>query len=504
MPQLGETVTEGTVAQWLKKPGDSVEKYEAFVEVSTDKVNAEVPSPVTGVIRELIVKEGETVPTGAPIAIIDDVAAGAATPEPAGSGSPSEQVAAAASGDRTAEANHQASDEPVPGGNVGLGGPSYNAPVPSSYGAPGASSNGASGNGTSSGAAPGGVRVSPAVRRLAREHQIDLARVRGTGTNGRITANDILEAAKAGPSAAVAAMITAKDEPVPHPVPGPDPGPPPTPHPHPTTPPSEPPSPTTTPTPTTPPSPTSPPSPSDRAKPSYTGARPGDLIPLTQARKIIAQRMVDSKRTAPHAWTMTEVDVTNVWKWRAREKDAFEKAYGVKLTLLPFFIRAAVESLAAFPLMNASFTDEGIRVHRDVNVGLAIAAGGNLIVPVIKHADQLTIKGLALAAGELIDKARRGKLGADDLAGGTFTVNNTGANGSILSAPILVPGQTGIVTTEAVVKRPVVRDDDSIAIRSIMNVCLSLDHRVVDGAVASGFLSDLKKRLEAMGPTGSL
>ncbi|MBV8299343.1 MAG: 2-oxo acid dehydrogenase subunit E2 [Candidatus Eremiobacteraeota bacterium] len=458
MPQLGETVTEGTVAQWLKKPGDSVEKYEAFVEVSTDKVNAEVPSPVTGVIRELIVKEGETVPTGAPIAIIDDVAAGAATPEPTGSASPSEQVAAAA-GERNAEANHQASDEPVPGGNVGLSGPTYSAPAPS---------NAASGNGASSGVAPGGVRVSPAVRRLAREHRIDLARVRGTGTNGRITANDVLEAAKAGPSAAVAAMITtAKEEP--HPIPAP-------------------------PTPT----------PQERAKPSYTGARPGELIPLTQARKIIAQRMVDSKHTAPHAWTMTEVDVTNVWKWRVREKDAFEKAYGVKLTLLPFFIRAAVESLAAFPLMNASFTDEGIRVHRDVNVGLAIAAGGNLIVPVIRHADQLSVKGLALAAGELIDKARRGKLGADDLAGGTFTVNNTGANGSILSAPILVPGQTGIVTTEAVVKRPVVRDDDSIAIRSMMNVCLSLDHRVVDGAVASGFLSDLKKRLEAMGPTGSL
>ena len=318
------------------------------------------------------------------------------------------------------------------------------------------------------------MRTSPAVRRLAREHSVDLASVRGTGNNGRITANDIIAAAKAGPSAGVAATITADNAGVRRaritnghraccagrPAP---------------------------------------------AKPSRPAQRqPGDLIPLTQARKIIAQRMVESKHTAPHAWTMTEVDVTNVWKWRAREKDAFEKAYGVKLTLLPFFVRAAVESLAAFPLMNASFTDEGIRVHRDVNIGLAIAAGGNLVVPVIRHADQLSIKGIALAAGELIDKARRNKLGADDLAGGTFTVNNTGANGSILSAPILVPGQTGIVTTEAVVKRPVVRDDDSIAIRSMMNVCMSLDHRVVDGAVASGFLSDLKKRLEAMGPAGSL
>jgi len=479
MPQLGETVTEGTVAQWLKKPGDSVEKYEAFVEVSTDKVNAEVPSPVTGVIRELIVKEGETVPTGAPIAIIDDVAA--ETPAPNGSASPSEQVAAGT----TAEANHQASDEPVPGGNVGLSGPTFSAPSNGSPVEKIITHDGAStpqqkiltDNGMLLG---NGVRTSPAVRRLAREHRIDLNRVHGTGSNGRITANDILAAAKAGPSAGVAATITADN--AEYIAPAASTAAPPAPAPAATAPPKAP----------------------GTAKPSYAGAQPGDLIPLTQARKIIAQRMVESKHTAPHAWTMTEVDVTNVWKWRAREKDAFEKAYGVKLTLLPFFVRAAVESLAAFPLMNASFTDEGIRVHRDVNVGLAIAAGGNLVVPVIRHADQLSIKGIALAAGELIDKARRNRLGADDLAGGTFTVNNTGANGSILSAPILVPGQTGIVTTEAVVKRPVVRDDDAIAIRSMMNVCMSLDHRVVDGAVASGFLSDLKKRLEAMGPTGSL
>jgi 2-oxoisovalerate dehydrogenase E2 component (dihydrolipoyl transacylase) len=442
MPQLGETVTEGTVAQWLKKPGDSVEKYEAFVEISTDKVNAEVPSPVTGVIRELIVKEGETVPTGAPIAIIDDVPIRQAqgdmveTPAPNGSRTPPEQVAAAAAA-RSAEANRQAADEPVPGAA-----PAVNA------------------------AAANGVRVSPAVRRLAREHGIDVAHVSGTGDHGRITANDILAAAKAGPSAAVAATITAAaaGTVAPPPAAARAPG----------------------------------------AKPTYADAQPGELIPLTQARRIIAQRMVDSKRTAPHAWTMTEVDVSNVWKWRAREKDAFEKAYGVKLTLLPFFIRAAVESLGRFPLMNSSFTEEGIRVHGDVNVGIAIAADGNLIVPVIRNADKLSIKGIALAAGQLIDKARRGRLGADDLAGGTFTVNNTGANGSILSAPILVPGQAGIVTTEAVVKRAVVRDDDSIAIRSMMNVCMSLDHRVVDGAVASGFLSDLKKRLEAMGPVGSL
>jgi len=237
---------------------------------------------------------------------------------------------------------------------------------------------------------------------------------------------------------------------------------------------------------------------------TYANPVPGTTIPLTQARKIIAQRMVESKHTAPHAWTMVEVDVTNLWTWRTRAKDAFERENGGKLTLLPFFIRAVVGSLAAYPLMNASFSDAGIRVHKDINVSIAVALPDNLILPVVRNADKLSVKGIAVAAGTLIDRARQGKLSADDLSGGTFTVNNTGANGSILSAPILPAGQTGIITMEAVVKRPVVVTGDAIAIRSMMNVCLSIDHRVVDGGVASAFLSDVKKRLEAMGPTGTL
>jgi 2-oxoisovalerate dehydrogenase E2 component (dihydrolipoyl transacylase) len=426
MPQLGETVTEGTVAQWLKKPGDSIEKYEPFVEVSTDKVNAEVPAPVSGVLREIIVKEGETVPTGAPIAVIDEVGAWS---------EPGVLHAAPATSAEAASA--------------------VQAPPP-----PAAPAKSAGGNGVSRPDSAPSERlrgVSPAVRKLAREHNVDLARVTGTGTNGRITAKDVVAAASsvATPSAPIA-----------------------------------------------PAAPAAPPVWSGR--PSYTNPIPGTTIPLTQARKIIAQRMVESKHTAPHAWTMVEVDVTNLWKWREREKAAFERDNGAKLTLLPFFIRAVVESLARYPLMNASFTDEGIKIHKDVNVALAVALPDNLILPVIRGADKLSIKGIALAGAALIEKARTGKLGADDMAGGTFTVNNTGANGSILSAPIIPPGQTAIVTTEAVVKRPVVRDDDAIAIRSMMNVCLSLDHRVVDGAIASGFLSDLKARLERMGPAGSL
>jgi 2-oxoisovalerate dehydrogenase E2 component (dihydrolipoyl transacylase) len=416
MPQLGETVTEGTVAQWLKKPGDRIEKYEAFVEVSTDKVNAEVPAPVSGILREIIVQEGETVPTGAAIAVIDEAGA-SVNAEPV-----ADAIMAA-----PATALHTAA-----------------APV---QGAP--KTNGVSRADTS-------LRgVSPAVRKLAREHNVDVTGIRGTGANGRITAQDILDASHSSSSAPAAAPRTPSA------------------------------------------------APSD-GRSTYTNPVPGTTIPFTQARKIIAQRMVESKHTAPHAWTMVEVDVTNLWTWRTREKDAFERENGQKLTLLPFFMRAVIGSLGAYPLMNASFTDAGIKVHKDINVCIAVALPDNLILPVVRNADKLSVKGLALAAGTLIERARRAQLGADDLAGGTFTVNNTGANGSILSAPILPTGQTGIITMEAVVKRPVVVAGDAIAIRSIMNVCLSLDHRVVDGGVASAFLSDVKKRLEAMGPSGTL
>jgi 2-oxoisovalerate dehydrogenase E2 component (dihydrolipoyl transacylase) len=214
--------------------------------------------------------------------------------------------------------------------------------------------------------------------------------------------------------------------------------------------------------------------------------------------------MLESKHTAPHAWTMVEVDVSGVWKWRSAEKDKFQRDKGYPLTLLPFFMHAVVQALKAYPLMNARFTDDGILVHKEFNIGLAVALDSNLVVPVVRDADQYSISGLAIAAGKIIERARNGKLTADDMAGGTFTVNNTGANGSVMSAPIINGGQAGIVTMEAVVKRPIVTKDDAIAIRSMMNVCLSLDHRVVDGGIASAFLVDLKKRLEGMGPGGSL
>jgi 2-oxoisovalerate dehydrogenase E2 component (dihydrolipoyl transacylase) len=422
MPQLGETVTEGTVAQWLKKIGDTVDKYEDFVEVSTDKVNAGVPSPVTGTIRELLVKEGETVATGTPIAVIDELGAAPVATEAAPA---------------------HARPEPAPPAPAGAG---------------------PSGNGAAA-AAAANAAASPAVRRLAREHHVDIRALRGSGANGRVTADDVLAAASSVVSAAQAPA---------------------------------------------PPPPAPPPIPSPGRTSTYAQPARGTLIPLTQARRIIAERMVESKHAAPHAWSMVEIDVTDVWEWRVREKDRFERETGHRLTLLPFFIRAVVESLNVFPLMNAKFvpaTEGGapaIYVNEAVNIGVAIGLPTNLVVPVIKNADQLSIKGIAIAAGELIDRARKGKLGVDDLAGGTFTVNNNGANGSWASAPIINAGQAGIVTMEAVVKKLVVRDDDTIAIRRMMNSCLSLDHRVVDGYVASGFLAELKRRLEAMKPQGEL
>ncbi len=456
MPQLGETVTEGTVERWLKKAGDPVEKYEAFLEVSTDKVNSEVPSPVTGKIRELLVQEGTTVATGTPIAVIDEV--GAASKVAPAAKEPETQADRDTAPPKTRDAMAESANaEPVPGFNI-----------PQLEVRSAAASSGAPAkvpphsNGQREEAALRGV--SPAVRRLAREHHVDVRNVRGSGANGRVTADDVLAAAKLAPAAGATAPATPAEAQRGTAKPGPG------------------------------------------NTSTYADPIPGTTIQLSSMRRIIAERMVESRKTAPHAWSMIEVDVTNVWEWRKREKDRFERDTGVKLTLLPFFIRAVVESLAVFPLMNSKFIADGpaIHVEKDVNIGIAIGLPANLVVPVIKHADKLSIKGIALAAGDLIDRARRNKLSTDDLKEGTFTVNNTGANGSLASAPIINAGQAGIVTMETVVKRPMVMEDDAIAIRYMMNSCLSLDHRVVDGYVASGFLADLKKRLESMGPRGAL
>lgn len=400
MPQLGETVTEGTVAQWLKAVGERIDKYEPFVEVSTDKVNAEVPSPVSGVLLEIVAREGEIVPIGGTIAIIQEVVVEVAT--------------------------HAA--------------PPIAAPEPTA--APPAAATAAT-----------AAKLSPAARRLARERGIDAAALAGTGTNGRVSLDDV--AAAATPAPAFVPLVP-------------------------------------------------PPALVPPGKSTYAKAVAGTRVALSPARRLIAQRMSDSLANAPHAWTSIEVDVTQLDAKRESERERFFRERGAKLTLLPFFVHAVVVALRAHPLVNAAFRDGEIETHARYDIGIAIGLPDALVVPVVRAADTRSISGLALEIGRLVTAARTSSLGADDLAGGTFTVNNNGANGSVLSAPIIHDGQAANVTMEAVVKRPVVIAGDAIAIRRMMNVCLSVDHRVLDGTVANGFLRTLRATLEAMGPSTPL
>jgi 2-oxoisovalerate dehydrogenase E2 component (dihydrolipoyl transacylase) len=434
MPQLGESVTEGTIGQWLKKPGDAVEEYESLVEVLTDKVNAEVPSPATGIVRTLLVEEGQTVPVGAPIAELE-VEGGAAEPE--------------------AAAPEAAAPEPAP------------APAP----APAAEAP----------AAPRrpGVRYSPAVRRLAAEHGIDPGDVPGTGAGGRVTRNDVLRFVEAGGKAA----------------PGP-------------AQPAAAPTPSAAPAPAAPAAPLPPAEPARPAAVAVTGAPAvvedeDQLVPVSQIRRVIAERMVRSKQTVPHAWLMVEADVTGLVALRERHKEAFRAREGVSLTFLPFMLRSVAEALRAVPVMNAQWNGDTIVLKKRVNIGIAVATDRGLVVPVVRDADQLNVVGLAHKTQDLTRRARQGKLTLDDLSGGTFTVDNTGAVGTVLTYPIINAPEAGIITMESIVKRPVVVGD-AIAIRSMVNLCLSFDHRVVDGAEAALFVNTVKKSLEALGPDSPL
>jgi 2-oxoisovalerate dehydrogenase E2 component (dihydrolipoyl transacylase) len=422
MPQLGESVTEGTIGQWLKHPGDHVDKYESLLEVLTDKVNAEVPSPASGTVVKLLVEEGATVPVGTPICELETEAAGGAadvaTPAPA-------------------------AESPA-------------APAPEAPAAPRASAP----------AAREGTRYSPAVRRLAEEHKVDPSAIAGTGAGGRVTRNDVLNFVKAeGEAGSVR-------------------------------------------TPAAPPAPAAAPAPA--AGGALAAGAPAQiedadqLVPVTQVRRVIAERMVRSKQTVPHAWLMVEADVTGLVALRARHKDAFKDREGVSLTYLPFMLRAIVAALKAVPEMNAQWNGDQIVMKRRINIGIAAATDRGLVVPVIQDADQKNIVGLAKAAQDLTHRARAGRLKLEDLNGGTFTLDNTGAVGTILTYPIINAPEVGIVTMESIVKRPVVVAGDAIAVRSMVNLCLSFDHRVVDGAEAALFVNTIKKHLEALGPDTSI
>jgi 2-oxoisovalerate dehydrogenase E2 component (dihydrolipoyl transacylase) len=440
MPQLGESVAEGTIGRWLKQPGDTVAKYEALVEVVTDKVNAEVPSPYAGILREILAPEGSTVPNNADIAVIETA----------------EEASAV-----VASAPSPATPAPAPAA------PAEPAPAPAAAAEPAPAPD----------ADPAGdpnARMTPAVRRLLREHGLDPARIAGSGGGGRITRVDVL--------AHVEALRTGAT-PAPKATPAP-----------------------ATPAPATP-APSAPAIPT--AGPGSIVFPPGVdelLLPMTQMRKGVAAQMTRSLQ-APHAYIQMEIDATRLVQLRDRLKGAYQAKEGISLSFVPFVVKASAEALKRNPTLNAHWTDGGLVAHRRINIGVAVAVGEGLIVPVIRDADLLSIHGLNLAISDVANRARAGRLRLDDFGGGTFTVDNTGYLGTNLVMPILNVPEVGIVTMEAITKRPVVvsgPDGDVIAIRSIMNMVLAIDHRANDGASGAALLRDIKAWLEGVGPDTSI
>lgn len=427
LPQVGESVTEGIISRWLKRPGDQVERYEPLVEVVTDKVTMEVPSPVRGKLVRLIVQEGETVPMGAPIAEME--AADGASPPPSGPRQPAgaAQPAAPTHGNRPRYAT-EFLKEVRPVGPTG-GDTAYDAPETDGPGA-----------------APGAARYSPVVLKLAQEHGVDLAQLKGTGLGGRVTKQDVLRYLEQRGSAPQ-------------------------------------------------PAPAAPAAPVPQAP-----AADEEVLALSPVRRLIAENMVRSAREVPHAWSAVEVDVTALARYREAIKDEFARREGVPLTYLPFAIKAVTDALREQPVFNAAWDNGRVVLKRRINIGVAVAAPQGLVVPVVHDADRLSIAGLARAVADLAARARENRLRLEDVQGGTFTVNNTGALGSVVSQAIIHPGQAGIATVEAVQRRAVPLDDSTIAVRHIMVVTLSFDHRIADGLEAGRFLQAVKGRLEAMGP----
>jgi 2-oxoisovalerate dehydrogenase E2 component (dihydrolipoyl transacylase) len=435
MPQLGESVTEGTIARWLKAEGDEVEKDEPLAEVDTDKVNAELPSPFAGKIEKLLVSEGTTVDVGTEIALV----AVDGEESPAAEAQPREDVAA----ESPTEEFPAADTEAQPAAEDGEKQRAV-AEARSSRG---------DGRGTVEDAETLRLqRSSPVVRRLAEEHDVDISEISGTGTGGRVTKKDIesyIEEREAAPS---------REEHAP------------------------------------------PEREAERVE-VYDGDR---VVELTSIRRAIANRMAQSKREAPHAWSMVEADVSGLVALRERVKEEFAEREGVRLTYLPFIVKAVIEGLKEHPVLNSVWDGDRIVLRKQINIGVAVdLEEGALIVPVIRDADELNTLGLARKIDEVVRKARSRELSPDDVSGGTFTVNNPGALGSVVSVPIINYPQAAILSAEAVVKRPVVVDD-AIAIRSVMNLEVSFDHRVLDGGAALRFLNAVKKRLESYTPESDI
>ncbi|HEY8642942.1 MAG TPA: dihydrolipoamide acetyltransferase family protein [Candidatus Dormibacteraeota bacterium] len=419
MPQLGESVTEGTVDRWLKKEGDFVKRDEPIVEVVTDKVNAEIPSPFEGTLVKISVAEGTTVNVGVEIAQIETEAAVEAAPAPVAAEKPAPAPAPAA-----------AAPSPAP------------VPTPSADGAR--------------------QRFSPAVRRLAEEHGIDPSTISGTGEGGRVTRDDVLAFVQKGGTPAAAAVASAAPA-----RPAPAPAPPATPA---------------------------------RPSPPRGEGEQEELVRISAVRRSIAEHMTRSLATSPHAWTLQEVDVTELVKYREAEKEGFRQRHGFTLTYLPFVAQVLCEALKEHPYLNSTWTDDGILLKKYVHLGIAVAYPDGLIVPVIHDADRMGFTDLARSMNDVVTRARSKQLKPEDVQRGTFTLNNTGATGSVASQPIINQPQAAILTTESILRRPVVIGE-GIAVRSIMNMCLSFDHRIIDGQMSGQFVSWIKQRLESWTPS---
>jgi len=450
MPQLGESVAEGTIGRWLKKPGDRVEKYEPLVEVVTDKVNAEVPSPFAGTLTAILVEEGATVPNETPIAEIETADAGDGPAERA-------VVAALPAVAQVAPALGVVPTLVVP--------PAAEAATPAE-----AAASAAHAVATLPAVADADARMTPAVRRLLREHDLAPEQIRGTGGGGRITREDVIavvEAIRTGGAAAAPAPAAPSA------------------------------------TPTTPATPTAPAPASAPGTPLVFPPGVDEmLVPLTQMRKGIAAQMTRALQV-PHAYVHVEVDVAGLVRLRDSLKRDYQAREGISLSFVPFIVKAAVEALRRNPTFNATWTEQGLVAKRRMNVGVAVAVDDGLIVPVIRDVDQMSISGINRAIADVAARARAKKLRLDDFGGGTFTVDNTGWFGSNLTMPIINVPEVAILTMEAITKRAVVIETpqgDVIAIRPIMNMVIGIDHRANDGAQAGFFLRDVKSWLEGVGP----
>ncbi len=426
MPQMGESIVEGTITKWLKKPGDKVQRDEPLFEISTDKVDAEIPAPATGVLQDIKVGEGATVGVNTVVGTIAVDGEPASTPAKAAPAAPP----APAKEEKKEEAKSVSAQ------------PQAAAPAP-----PAASPDEEE------------ARSSPLVRKIAREHGVSLSQISGTGLGGRITKQDILSFIENQSSASAPDAVTA-------------------------------PAPASAPV-------AQSPRPAALATPS---PYPGDLVPMTNMRKLIAKHMIESRRTSAHVHCMYEVDFTRIVNLRAKQKTGFEQRHGVRLTFMPFFVRAAIIALQQWPIINASTEGENIRYHRQINVGIAVALDWGLIVPVLKNAGDLNFLGLQRGISDLGERARTKKLKPEDVEGSTFTVTNPGQFGAVFGLPIINQPNSAIMGVGGITKQPMVITDkdgnDSIAIRSVVHLTLGYDHRLIDGAVADQFMALVKKTME--------